>query len=227
VKSGHHFGETVLTGRRRVATYVAATWCEFLTISRDDLADLFQRRPNESRRFHQAVLQGSVPAERMRRLGSRFLMKMEGLDPRVRAALQIQEAWDRCCTAIAMEQHRRHFLSKNTHRLRNTLSSRALIPPPLPGAAVGGVGPSNAAPSPTKSPLSVYMTATAASQVTDLAPLHADARKLLDTLSGLASGMEALQADARGLIDVLGQVATAQGTPQTQARSERSAGFEA
>merc|ERR1712226_1554434 len=37
VKQGQHFGETVLTGRRRIATHRATLSCEMFVISADDL----------------------------------------------------------------------------------------------------------------------------------------------------------------------------------------------
>ena len=224
--------------------YVAATWCEFLTISRDDLSELFQRRPSVSRRFHEAVLRASVAKERMRRLGSKFLRKIEGLDPRVRAALVIQDAWDRFCASVAMGQHRRHFMPPpTTLRLADALASRAIAPPPPEGPLTSRAGPHAAGhqtliqPSPSKGPRrgsshlrgegggawaapapAAHASGGGAATAAELAPLKAEARRLVDTLGGLTRGFETLQTDARGLVGVLGEIAAAHGMPQVPAR---------
>lgn len=95
VRAGQHFGESVLTGRRRPATHRAAGMCEMLTISADDLSDLIHRRPKEGRLIVEEVLEEHKRKERLRNLSLKLtvnrLGEARGLDA---AALRVQMAWD-------------------------------------------------------------------------------------------------------------------------------------
>ena len=50
------FGESVLTGRRRQATHVAAAWCETLVLTREDLTALFEKNPRAGKRIVKTLL---------------------------------------------------------------------------------------------------------------------------------------------------------------------------
>lgn len=93
VRQGNHFGETTLTGRRRVATHRAVTACEIYLISSEDLTELFRRRPYEGKLIHAAVLREHIHKERLRGLSLRLLINNVSNRPRDVAALKIQVAW--------------------------------------------------------------------------------------------------------------------------------------
>jgi len=94
LRQGQHFGESVLTGKRRSATHRAQGACEMFVISSEDLKELFEKRPHEGRQIHAAVMKEHLRKERMRNLSLRLLitgMKSEReLDA---AALRLQLAW--------------------------------------------------------------------------------------------------------------------------------------
>ena len=96
VSEGSHFGETVLTGRRRVATHRAATSCEMFIISSEDLETLFKERPAECKLMRESVLTEHLRKERMHNLTLRLVINKLGSseqDRKQKAALQIQIAW--------------------------------------------------------------------------------------------------------------------------------------
>jgi len=98
VRQGQHFGETALTGRRRVATHRAVAACEIYLISTYDLTELFRRRPLEGKLIRNAVLIEHKRKERMRYLTLRLLINQLALNPeRVddAAALKVQIAWSK------------------------------------------------------------------------------------------------------------------------------------
>ena len=93
-----HFGETVVTGRRRVATHRAALSCEMYSITAADLTDLFIRRPREGRMIRKAVLVEQNRKERLRLLSLRLLINRLGATQyRAKdvAALKLQVAYSK------------------------------------------------------------------------------------------------------------------------------------
>jgi len=50
------FGESVLTGRRRQATHIAASWCETLVLTKEDLIGLFEKNPRSGKRIVKTLL---------------------------------------------------------------------------------------------------------------------------------------------------------------------------
>lgn len=99
IKAGNFFGESVITGRRRAATHRAASSCDMMCISGDDLSELFTKRPREGRVIHHAVLTEHLKKERMRNLSLRLLAnrmeKGDGEQPLGAAALRLQMAWNK------------------------------------------------------------------------------------------------------------------------------------
>jgi CRP-like cAMP-binding protein len=63
---GQHFGESVLTGRRREATHRAITLCEMYAISREDLLWLFEREPREAAHILDEVQKAYKHREQLR-----------------------------------------------------------------------------------------------------------------------------------------------------------------
>ena len=104
VKQGSFFGESVLTGRRRAATHRAATTCDLLIISSDDLEKLFAEHPREGKLIHQAVLKEHVRKERMRGISLRLLLNKMGPQSLDAAALRVQLAWNRVCERVYFKQ---------------------------------------------------------------------------------------------------------------------------
>jgi len=95
LRQGQHFGESVLTGKRRSATHRAGGACEMFVISSEDLKELFEKRPHEGRLIHAAVMKEHLRKERMRNLSLRLLItgmtsERQELDA---AALRLQLAW--------------------------------------------------------------------------------------------------------------------------------------
>jgi CRP-like cAMP-binding protein len=96
VRQGQFFGETVLTGRRRVATHRAASSCEMYIVSADDLGELFRRRPDEGKLIYAAVLREYLRKQRLRNLSLRLLLnKLENTSPMHVAALRLQMAYSK------------------------------------------------------------------------------------------------------------------------------------
>ena len=95
IAEGQHFGEQVLTGRRRSATHRASVSCEMFAITREDLSSLFEKRPSEGRVILQAVYKEYARKERMRALSLKLLINRLGKDSLDAAALRMQIAWDR------------------------------------------------------------------------------------------------------------------------------------
>ena len=105
IRQGSFFGETVLTGRRQTATHRAATTCELLMISSEDLQQIFERHPREGKVIHSAVLREHVRKERLRGLSLRLLINRMGETRKLdAAALRMQMAWNRVCERVIFKQ---------------------------------------------------------------------------------------------------------------------------
>ena len=92
VLAGSYFGESVLTGRRRESTYVAATWCELFSLSKADIGGLFERHPLAAQRVQHAVLAEYERKEKLRANALGFLLRSMKQGPQ-RAAMVLQRAW--------------------------------------------------------------------------------------------------------------------------------------
>ena len=64
VVSGQFFGESVITGRRRESTCVANSACEMLSLSFEDLEELFTKFPAEGQKTCQAVMKTTAKHDR-------------------------------------------------------------------------------------------------------------------------------------------------------------------
>ena len=137
VFAGSYFGESVLTGRRRESTYVAATWCETFSLSKDDLAGLFEQHPLAGQRVQHAVLAEYERKEKLRRNALSFLINSMQVGPQ-RAALVLQRAWTAHTKAEA-EAASLFPIKKKQSRL-----ARAAVAPDSP-ARGGGSGGNGAA----------------------------------------------------------------------------------
>jgi len=122
------FGESVLTGRRRQATHVAAAWCETLVLTKDDLVTLFEKNPRAGKRIVKTLLAEVDRKEKLQLLLMRFIIGSLAKTSPVRNALIIQKAWSRYATRVA---------ASNT----NTAAARfADKPEPCsPGGALSGI----------------------------------------------------------------------------------------
>ena len=102
IRNGSHFGESVLTGRRRSATHRAASSCEMFAISAEDLSELFEKHPTEGRIILEAVMREHKRKEQLRTLSLRLLINRLGeSSPENSAALRLQLAWNRKCDELA------------------------------------------------------------------------------------------------------------------------------
>jgi len=105
IKQGSFFGESILTGRRRAATHRAATTCDLLLISSEDLTTLLRDHPREGKLIHSAVLKEHVRKERMRGISLRLLLNRMGKAKEMdAAALRVQLAWNRVCERVYFKQ---------------------------------------------------------------------------------------------------------------------------
>ena len=95
------FGETVLTGRRRQYTHVAAAWCETLVLTKDDLIVLFEKNPRAGKRIVKTLLAEVERKEKLQLLLLRFIIGSLPHASPVRNALVIQKAWSRYAARIA------------------------------------------------------------------------------------------------------------------------------
>lgn len=96
IRNGSHFGESVLTGRRRSATHRAASSCEMFVVSVEDLSKLFTERPTEGRIILEAVMREHKRKEQLRNLSLKLLVNRIGKTrPEDAAALRLQLAWNR------------------------------------------------------------------------------------------------------------------------------------
>jgi CRP-like cAMP-binding protein len=147
VRQGQHFGEEVLTGKRRVATHRAAVSCEMFQISVEDLSELFRRRPAEGKVIHAAVLREHMRKERLRVLSLRLLRnKLVGSHPKHVAALTVQMAWskylDRLHNPSSLEVDLEAAEASLTESWKSMTPAATLLPDPpsSPGgfSAVGG-----------------------------------------------------------------------------------------
>jgi len=95
------FGESVLTGIRRQATHVAATWCETLVLAREDLMSLFEKNPRAGRRVVRKLLAEVHRKQRLQVLCMRFIIGSLPEQSHVRCALIIQKRWARYAAKVA------------------------------------------------------------------------------------------------------------------------------
>ena len=72
LESSGCFGESVLTGRRRQATHVAAAWCETLVLTKDDLIVLFEKNPRAGKRIVRTLLAEVDRKEKLQQGVQRF-----------------------------------------------------------------------------------------------------------------------------------------------------------
>jgi len=153
LQQGAHFGESVLTGRRRSATYRAGSPCELLALSASDLSGLFERRPREGRIIHRAVLEEYRRKEKLRQLSLRLLLgkvangfTASGSGAADVAALRVQLAWNAHCARLAFEHGESAWGLEDVESssLASNIGATAIVPlspsPPAspdPGAARG------------------------------------------------------------------------------------------
>ncbi len=89
---GSYFGESVITGGRREATYASASWCELFSLSKDDINGLFERHPLAGTRVQQTVIAEYERKQKLRLNALSFILN--SMQPsRPRAALVIQRVW--------------------------------------------------------------------------------------------------------------------------------------
>ena len=102
------FGQSVLLGRRRDHTHVAAMAVECLMIEKHDLEKLVATDPISSRRFCGMVLKDQKARDRLRSFS--FMLRLAGMKRtgeagRQRAACLIQFIWRRYTDASALEDN--------------------------------------------------------------------------------------------------------------------------
>ena len=101
LESSGCFGESVLTGRRRQATHVAAAWCETLVLTKDDLIVLFEKNPRAGKRIVKTLLAEVERKEKLQLLLMRFIIGSLPKKSPVRNALVVQKAWSRYTAKMA------------------------------------------------------------------------------------------------------------------------------
>jgi hypothetical protein len=89
------FGESVLTGRRRIATHVAHSLVEALSVSTTDLKHIIDGNPRSAQRIFSEVLKESTRKERLFFLALRFVLALSPPYSSMWAALRVQLAWRR------------------------------------------------------------------------------------------------------------------------------------
>ena len=105
LESSGCFGESVLTGRRRQATHVAAAWCETLVLTKDDLIVLFEKNPRAGKRIVKTLLAEVERKEKLQLLLMRFIIGSLPKKSPVRNALVVQKAWSRYTAKMAAAKH--------------------------------------------------------------------------------------------------------------------------
>jgi len=90
------FGESVILGQRRPATYIAASWCESLILQKTDLFSLFANNPRAGKRIIRTLLDSVGRRRRLQRMMVRFMIASLPIESELRAALIVQLAWGRC-----------------------------------------------------------------------------------------------------------------------------------
>jgi hypothetical protein len=88
-------GETTLVGMRRASTHIAATWCEALSISKNDLVKIFHKQRINGHRIATKLLQVFARRQRLRQLTNRLLMAAAPPFSASRCALVVQRQWSR------------------------------------------------------------------------------------------------------------------------------------
>jgi len=116
------FGESVLTGRRRQATHIAASWCETLVLTKEDLIGLFEKNPRSGKRIVKTLLAEVERKEKLQLLLMRFIIGSLPTASRVRNALIIQKSWSRYAARLAASNQ--NSAQACTH-LWNALLARA------------------------------------------------------------------------------------------------------
>jgi len=131
VQPGDHFGESVLTGRRRSATHRAVSKCDMFVISSGDLSELFARRPREGVIIHQSVMAAYHKKENLRVLSLRLqLNRLTGSRPQDAAALRLQLAWNRYCKTLEMRIMADNLTEDSMREsLQEHISAMAVVPP--------------------------------------------------------------------------------------------------
>jgi len=139
---GAHFGESVLTGRRRSATHCAVSACEMFVISAADLSELFERRPREGRIIHKAVLLEYRRKEKLRTLGLRMLIGRlnNGGRHEDAAALKIQLAWNAHCERLAYNSVRSVWEDEADDSLATSIGNSAVAPQSAAASSPGKGG---------------------------------------------------------------------------------------
>jgi len=95
------FGESVLTGRRRQFTHKAASYCETLVLTKEDLITLFEKNPRSGKRIVKTLLAEVDRKEKLQTLLMRFIIGSLPRTSRVRSALIVQKAWSRYASGVA------------------------------------------------------------------------------------------------------------------------------
>ena len=119
------FGQSVLMGCRREATYIASTSVETLLISKEDIEALLAEEPLNTRRLCELVLKDYARNERIRSF-AHLLQKLTkpstgDADFERYAALEVQYHWRKCVSAAHRKQSKLYQLI-----LDQTGSSRRL-----------------------------------------------------------------------------------------------------
>ena len=83
------------------ATHVAATWCETLVLTKDDLIVLFEKNPRAGKRIVKTLLAEVERKEKLQLLLLRFIIGSLPKSAPVRNALIIQKAWSRYAARLA------------------------------------------------------------------------------------------------------------------------------
>ena len=92
------FGESVLTGLRRHATFVANTPCQTLALTKTDMVTVFSMNPKAARRIINAVLEEDKKKVRLARLTTSFLIGAAEQGGEEWAAMVVQRGWMRYVT---------------------------------------------------------------------------------------------------------------------------------
>jgi CRP-like cAMP-binding protein len=193
---GQHFGESVLTGRRRSANHVAESPCEMLAISAADLSDLFDRRPREGRSMYRALLNEHKRKELMRTIGLRFQMGHLEEVGRIEDAyaIALQLAWNRHCDRVAFALVEDIWQPEDT-TLESTISGSIIAPRALVASLTDHHVSRHASPSLSKPPTSPNAGAAGAETFAGgfgAAGADAALSKRLLRVDGLLAKLEAL-----------------------------------
>ena len=97
------FGESVLLGLRRPATYIAATWVETLTLAKTDLSDLLCKNKRVGVKIASTLLSSAGRRQRLNGLMAKFVINTLPKSSEVRAAMIVQRMWQKAMMRLSAD----------------------------------------------------------------------------------------------------------------------------